>query len=393
MSHYKCSETSRRALSSIFTLGFILLVIPSAFGQPRTAIPPEFREAIERIEEMTALELAKENLGSVTVGIVSGADLVWTRSFGFADMEEKVLATENSIYRIGSITKQFTGLMLLQLAERGRVRLSDPVEEYFPEVNEVEGRIPGTPPITLVQLATMTSGLAREPEDLPTFLKGPVSEWEKVLISALPRLKYQFEPDTQYLYSNIGYAILGAALSRAAGQPFTDYVRKNFFDPLGMEHSFFEPNPGIQDSIAKGYAIQDDGKLDWETPAREHQGRGYKVPNGAMYTTVGDLAKFIAFELGEGPDEVIKKETIEDNFSRVNSATGDLTSGYGIGFRVRREGDVIIYGHGGSVAGYRAGAYFDRASKTGVIVLRNVGGRFPVSDVAYRALRELASAK
>jgi CubicO group peptidase (beta-lactamase class C family) len=316
MSHYKCSEAGRRALLSIVTVGLILLVVPSAFGQRPAPAPPE--------------------LGSVTIGIVSGTELIWSRSFGFADMEDKIMATEDSVYRIGSITKQFTGFMLLQLAERGRVRLSDPVEKYFPEVNEVEGRFPGAPPITLVQLATMTSGLAREPEDLPTFLKGPVSEWEKVLISALPRLKYQFEPDTHYLYSNIGYAILGAALSRAAGQPFTDYVKTNFFDPLGMERTAFEPNSQIQDSIAKGYDIQEDGRVDWETPAREHQGRGYKVPNGAMYTTVGDLAKFIAFELGEGPEEVIKKETLEDNFSRVNSAMGDLTSGYGVGFRVQR---------------------------------------------------------
>jgi D-alanyl-D-alanine carboxypeptidase len=245
----------------------------------------------------------------------------------------------------------------------------------------------------LVQLATMTSGLAREPEDLPTYLKGAVSEWENVLISALPRLKFQFEPDTHYLYSNIGYAILGAALSRAVRQPYTEYMKENFFDPLGMEHTAFEPNPRIQDKIAKGYDIQEDGKVDGETPAREHQGRGYKVPNGAMYTTVGDLAKFIAFELGEGPDKVIKKETLEDNFSRVNSANGDLTSGYGVGFRIYREGDLIIYGHGGSVAGYRAAAFFDRVSKMGVIVLRNVYSRFPVSDLARRALKEIATAK
>jgi CubicO group peptidase (beta-lactamase class C family) len=374
-------------------LSLILLVVPSASGQRRRPVPPEFRDAIERIEEMTALELAKENVGSVTIGVVSGAELIWTRSFGFADMEEKVMATENCVYRIGSITKQFTGLMLLQLAERGKLRLSDPVEKYFPELDKVEGRIPGAPPITLVQLATMTSGLAREPEDLPTYLKGPVSEWVNVLISALPRLKYQFEPDTRYHYSNIGYAILGASLGRAAGQPFTEYVKANFFDPLGMEHTAFEPNPQIQNSIAKGYAVNEDGKLDWETPAKEHQGRGYKVPNGAMYTTVGDLAKFIAFELGEGPEEVIKKETLEDNFGRVNSANGELSSGYGVGFSLSRDDDLIIYGHGGSVAGYRAGAYFDRASKTGVIVLRNVGGRFPVSGLARRALKAIATSR
>ena len=100
----------------------------------------------------------------------------------------------------------------------------------------------------------------------------------------------------------------------------------------------------------------------------------------------------MSFQLGEGPDGVLQKETLDENLNRVNSATGDLTSGYGIGFRVRREGELVIHGHGGSVAGYRAGAYFDRSTKLGVIVLRNVGGRFNVSELAYRALAELAEA-
>jgi CubicO group peptidase (beta-lactamase class C family) len=345
------------------------------------------------IEKITALELAKVPVGSVTVGVVSGRDLIWGGSFGYADMEDKRLATRDSVYRIGSITKQFTGFMLLQLSERGKVRLSDPVEKYLPEVNRVQGRVTDAPPITLVQLATMTSGLAREPEDLPTYLEGPVAEWETVMISALPKVKFQHPPDTHYLYSNIGYAILGAALSRAVGKPFTDYIEDHFLEPLKMDHTAFEPNAEIRSSITKGYAVQEDGTLDPEQPAREHEGRGYKVPNGALYTTVGDLAKFVAFELGKGPESVLTKETLVDNFSRVNSAQGDLSFGYGVGFRVSRYKDILVYGHGGSVAGYRASAIFNREAEVGVIVLRNGGRRLPVSELARKALRTLVKAK
>ena len=240
----------QRNLKALLVLVFVLWAnLGPGFAQP-TQPSPELRGAIQQIETMTALELAKEPVGSVTVGIVSGRELVWTRSFGYADHDQGKLATANSVYRIGSITKQFTGLMLLQLAERGTVKVSDPVEKYFSEINQVQSRFPGSPAITLIQLATMTSGLAREPEDLPTFLKGPVSDWEKVVISALPRVKYQFEPDTHYHYSNIGYAILGLALSRAAGKSYVDYLREDIFQPLGIEHTDFEPNPSIQDSIA-----------------------------------------------------------------------------------------------------------------------------------------------
>jgi D-alanyl-D-alanine carboxypeptidase len=377
----------------VFTLVLIASIPPSALGQNPNAVPESYREVVQKIEDMAALELAKEPVGSVTVGVVSDAGLVWTRSFGYADMEKKILATRDSVYRIGSITKQFTGFMLLQLAERGKVRLSDPVERYLPEIERVRDRLPGAPPITLVQLATMTSGLAREPEDLPTYLKGPVSKWQDVLLSALPKVRFQHEPDTHYLYSNIGYAILGASLSRAAGKPYVDYVTENFLDPLGMTHTAFEPNQEIEPRITKGYSVREDGTVDWETPAKEHEGRGYKVPNGALYTTVGDLAKFVVFELGEGPENVLKKETLENNFGQVNTASDDLSSGYGIGFRVSRYGDLVVYGHGGSVAGYRASALFHRESKAGVVVLRNAGGRFNVSELARKSLHLIVQSK
>jgi CubicO group peptidase (beta-lactamase class C family) len=363
----------------------------SAIGQ--APVTSDLRSAIEQVDAMAAAEFAKDNRGSATIGIVSGAELVWTKSYGYADIEKKTPATKDTVYRIGSITKQFTALMLLQLVESGKVRHSDPVEKYFPEVNKVTGRFAGSPPITLLQLATHTSGMGREPADLQTYLKGSVSEWEKVMIAALPRTKYDFEPGTRYAYSNIGYAVLGAALSRAAGQSFVEYVPQKIFAPLGMSHTAFEPNEKIKQNLAKGYGVQGE-RMDAETPEREHRGRGYKVPNGAMYTTVGDLARFLAFELGQGPESVLKKATVEDNFRRVNSASGDLTSGYGIGFQVARRGNLIAYGHGGSVAGYLAAAHIDRASGVGVIVLRNVsGGPFNVSGLAMRALETVAASR
>src|SRR5262249_3058154 len=158
----------------------------------------------------------------------------------------------------------------------GTVHLSEPVEKYFAEINRVQGRMPWAVPVTLIQLATMTSGLDREPEDLATYLKGSVSDWEKVLVSALPHTRFRFEPDTQFFYSNIGYAILGAALGRAAGRPYTEYVTERILAPLGMKHSAFEPNPGIQSSITKGYDVRPDGGADSGAPEREHSGRGYK---------------------------------------------------------------------------------------------------------------------
>jgi CubicO group peptidase (beta-lactamase class C family) len=350
------------------------------------------QQAIDRIDAMTAAEQAKDNVGSVTVGIVHGPQLIWTRSYGHADGERKIPATKDTVYRIGSITKQFTGLMLLQLVQDGTVRLSDPVERYLPEIDKVSGRASTAPPVTLVQFATMTAGMGREPANLSKYLVGPVAQWEQVMIAALAETKYDHEPGTRYLYSNIGYAMLGAALSRAAKMPFTRYVEQRIFAPLGMTHTVFEPTRAIDGAIATGYAIDRSGRVSSEAPQREHAGRGYKVPNGAIYTTVGDLARFVAFELGEGPETVLKKATLEESQSRVASSNGRLDSGYGIGFQLTRRGEHVFLGHGGSVAGYTAQAWIHRPSKTGVIVLRSAaGGRFDLSGLTFRALAELAA--
>lgn len=362
-----------KRLSGVLFLS-LLLVGKSALAQAAQApADPELRALIARISAQAAVELAKDNVGSLTLGVVSGPDLVWTQSYGKADMEKGIPATKETIYRIGSITKQFTALLLLQLVQEGKIHFSDPVEQYYPEINKIPGRSPGAPPITWIQLATHTSGLAPEPDDPEPYLKGPVADWEKVLFAALPHTRYAYEPGTRYSYSNIGYAVLGAALSRAAGRPYVDAVQQRIFKPLGMKSTFFAPDAQTRPRIAKGY-LSEDGKLDWQTADREHQGRGYKVPNGAIYTTVEDLARFVAFEMGEGPAEVLKKESLEENFKRLVTANATFKRGYGVGFQVLRLGDAVLYGHSGGVAGYQAEAYFDRGSRTGVIVLTSVVG-------------------
>jgi hypothetical protein len=117
--------------------------------------------ALGEIDAMVAAEFARRPVGSVTIGVVSGKQLIWSKSYGFADMEERTPASKDTVYRIGSVTKMFTALMLAQLADDGKVRLSDPVEKYFPEVKTVQSRFPDAAPITLVQLSNHTTGLSR----------------------------------------------------------------------------------------------------------------------------------------------------------------------------------------------------------------------------------------
>jgi CubicO group peptidase (beta-lactamase class C family) len=362
---------ARRASSIAVVAALALVLHPTG----RSQVGGDARDLSAQLDALCRTAATKDDRASVTVGIVSGQSLMWSKSYGYADMEKKLAAAPDTVYRIGSITKQFTALMLLQLVHDGKAHFSDPVEKYFPEINKVKGRLPGAPPITLIQLATHTSGLAVEPENLDKYLKGPVSDWEKVLIAALDETRYALEPGTQFLYSNIGYAILGAALSRAAGQPYVEYIQTRVFKPLGMTDTAFEPNDRIRARLARGYVLRN-GEVDWETAEHEHQGRGYKVPNGAIYTTVGDLSKFLIFEIGDGPESVLDKLSLEQNFRRVITAGADLVNGYGLGFQLMRgHNDLVLLGHNGAVAGYEASAFVNRKSKKGVIILRNALGR------------------
>ena len=360
---------------------------PSEYPTPIVATAESLHSQLMEVDSMIAAELARRPVGSVTAGVVVGKQLIWSKSYGDADMEKKIPADADTVYRIGSITKMFTALMLEQLVDVGKVHLSDPVEKYFPEIKLVQGRFPDAPPITLVQLATHTSGLGREPDHTEAYVTGAVADWEKTLIAALPHLHYEYEPGTRFFYSNIGFAVLGAALSRAAGESYVEYVPKHIFEPLGMTHSALERNTQMLPHLSKGYQLtgQGDG-VDSETPQREHEtGRGYKVPNGAIYTTVGDLARFASFLMGQGPESVLKTASL-DRFQKQLAVPADigLTSGYGIGFQVDRRDNYVAFGHGGAVAGYTSMLIMNRAKGIGVIVFSN-GAADPTS-LAERSL-------
>jgi CubicO group peptidase (beta-lactamase class C family) len=164
-----------------------LLLAPGAAGTAQqsptpglaTTQPGDRCSQCGQIDAMVAEEFAESRMGSLTVGVVFGDKLVWTKSHGNADSERSLPANQDTAYRIGSITKMFTATMLEQLVEAGKVNLSDPVEKYFPEVNKVPKRYNDTPPITLLQLATHTSGLSREPDHTPAYVTGKPEDWKE----------------------------------------------------------------------------------------------------------------------------------------------------------------------------------------------------------------------
>jgi CubicO group peptidase (beta-lactamase class C family) len=365
-------------MSKSLPIGKLTVLAAMLWAGAAAAAEPD-KAAMEKAQQILTADASAYAHGSTTVGIVVGSKLVWTRSFGYVDEATKKPATADTVYRIGSITKQFTGVMLMQLADRGKLNMNDPVDKYFPAVRGIQGW-PPPKPVTFLDLARHRAGLSREPEgciELGADLQcpdviGPVSQWEQKITAALPRIKFERAPDVAYSYSNVGYAILGAAMSHAIGQPYTTYVSQNILAPLGMTNTVFEPTPKTLSKLARGYMVTN-GVSDPTLPDAELKaGRGYKVPNGALFTTVGDLAKFVSFEMGEGPESVLPHAVLAKNIQDAKPTNDPPKStAYGIGIMKQVASGHTIIGHGGAVSGYISGAYFDPDAKVGVICLRS----------------------
>jgi CubicO group peptidase (beta-lactamase class C family) len=329
-------------------------------------------DAIEAYRQRMLANPAADTVGGATVAVIVGDRVVWSEGFGWADRGRRIPASVETIYRIGSLTKTFTAVVLMQLVERGVVQLDDPVEKYLPEIRGLASPRPGAEPVTLRMLASHTAGIVREPA-LQDAAAGPIAEWENKVLASIPTTAFDADPGARYQYSNIGYGVLGLTLSRAAKKPFMQLVEEGVFQPLGMHSSTFIIDERLQRRLSVGYQLGANG-IDTVTPALEHAGRGYKVPNGGIYSTVIDLARFMAAL--SGASKGVTTEPLRVMMETKQTPEPGV-AGYGFGVQISQQ---RFLGHGGSVAGYTAQFDFDPATKIGVIVLsigRNGNGSGP----------------
>ena len=349
-----------------------LLVLASAPSFPAGAQQNGWDGILADFSQRVAGEVERDGVGGITVGVFAGRDLVWARGFGWADAERRIPAGVNTIYRVGSISKSFTAVALLQLWQQGVVDLDAPVRSVLPEMRQMGDRPAGSPEVTWRHLASHTSGLIREPE-LEGAAEGPLEYWEDKVLASIPETSFYAAPGESYRYSNIGFGMLGYSLGRASGLPFMELVDGALIRPLGMHSTGFVVTPSMSEQLATGYVVRGDGTADPEIPYREHVGRGYKVPNGGIYSTVGDLARFAAGLTGEATVSILGPEA--RRLIRTPQTPAESETRYSFGFFLyRMEGAPELVGHSGSVAGYNAFLVFEPDSGVGVVLLRNYGG-------------------
>jgi CubicO group peptidase (beta-lactamase class C family) len=358
------------------------------FGQLNSKIAP----VVNQFGSQLSADLKKDNLhGSMSAAIVKNNKVIWSQAFGYSSREKNVAANIGTIYRIGSITKTFTATLLMLLVEEGKIKLDDPVKTYLPEIKKLKGYKEDYK-ITFRQLASHTAGLDREPA-IQGFDVGPLEQWEAKLLYCIPYTSFNSKPGTQFLYSNIGYALLGLALSRAAGVPYMQLVQQKILAPLQMHDTFFALPGDKKARLAEGMANGGNTvktqvpfkaeKVNTTLPLSELKGRGYKVPNGGIYTTPRDLAKFVLSLMGNPPLLTAKSR---GQMQQVPIGGKD----YGFGLMIISNKDGNIIGHGGAVPGYTAQFMIDQSSGYAVILMRNYNyGSTNLEKISLDLLKKL----
>jgi CubicO group peptidase (beta-lactamase class C family) len=307
---------------------------------------------------------------SVVAAVVRDGRSVWEGGWGTVDGRAPDADTQ---YRIGSITKTFTAVLVLRLRDEGRLALTDPLEEYLPGTAVGQATIGG--------LLAHTAGLAAEP-------RGPW--WERTAGELRPTLADVLGDDPQvhpagqrHHYSNPGYALLGAVVERIRGQAWGDVLRREVLEPLGLTRTTLLPVA----PHATGWAVHPWADVLLAEPTVD---TGLMAPAGQLWSTAADLAKFAAF-LMEGDERVLHSDTV----ARMRApASPPETTGwdnvYGLGMQVVRRGGRVLAGHTGSLPGFVATVWVSPDDDLGAVVMGNVTAGLAVDAVAADLLRVVA---
>ena len=206
------------------------------FAQHTTPATEKYAETAKHLEQIINHELADKGIPAISIVLVDDQKIVWAKGFGFADLDKKKPATADTVYRVGSLSKLFTDIAIMQLVEQGKLDLDAPVTKYLPDFKP---KNPFNKPITLRHLMTDRSGLVREPpvgsyyhDDHPTLAQTVKS------LNGIPLL---FEPGHRPSLPMLGSAVVGYILEVTQKTPFARYVREHVLEPLGMKHSDLEP--------------------------------------------------------------------------------------------------------------------------------------------------------
>jgi CubicO group peptidase (beta-lactamase class C family) len=312
----------------------------------------------------------------LAVAVITDRGLAWFHGHGLADVAAETPITEDTVFRIASLTKTFTAVAVMQLWEQGLVDLDAPANDYLRTFQLVPAK-PNLSPATVRHLLTHTAGVGywRRLSDL---LQPGIGSGDRAGRSgAQPLADYyrrglpvEVEPGTKWAYSNHGFAALGQIVEDVSGQPLDRYLRDRIFEPLGMEHTDLMRSERVRHDLATGYVLRSRGLkevADREVPT---------VAGGGMYSTTADIARYIAALLriaANKQDSVLRPGTVATMF-RPHFQPDRRVPGMGLAFELGEEGGHKTAGKTGILSGFHSAIALAPQEGLGVIVFSNTGG-------------------
>ena len=344
----------------------------TATSNPNAAYQPPVFTGTERYRKLQPLfplvakiykEYADKNhFPGFAFGIVLDGKLVFSGSGGYTDIDKKTPASANSMFRIASMSKSFTAMAILKLRDEGKLKLDDPVYLYIPEMKG-QKLTTDAPEITVRNLLTHSAGF---PEDNP-WGDRQLADTDADLIALIKKgISFSNDPGLSYEYSNLGFAMLGYIIKKVSGIPYSEYIAKNIWKPLGIQQAEWEYTkvPGAQ--LAHGYRWINDH---WREEALLHDGIYGAL--GGMITSIESFSKYVALHQSawpvrnDGEQGPVKRSSIREmqqpwRFASLNanyqypSGRGcPQTGAYAYGLRWTKdcEGRETV-GHTGGLPGF-----------------------------------------
>jgi CubicO group peptidase (beta-lactamase class C family) len=333
---------------AIYFLVMLLLSFTISIGQDK--------QLTKKLDELLNEKFKPTDPGAEVL-IARKGQIIYQKAFGSANLELGVQMQPGMVFEIGSITKQFTAVAILQLLEQGKLSLQDSLQQYIRDFPSKGYRI------TIENLLTHTSGI-RDYMQID-YAEPYMERWDfkpKQLIDSFKTFPLDFEPGTRFRYSNSGYFLLGYIIEKVSGKNFQTYIQENLLRPLGLNNTYFDTDNIIIPRRVNGYARQDAGfrKADYWSMT-------IAWAAGGLISNAEDLFKW---QKGLLSYKILKRETLEKAFVSSKLKNGTATE-YGYGWFIKNTGGSQSIEHGGAISGFLSNEVYYPAEDIFISTLYN----------------------
>jgi len=357
---------------------FVLILMQTSAAQNAGSIDA----ALTAFYPFYESKLGEYKIAGSSFAFIRDSKVEGRKVYGMAHVADGRKVDEDTIFHWASITKTATAIAIMQLRDRGEIRLSDPITKYVPELHKVHNPFGSMDEITIAQLMSHTGGFRAGTwpwgGDEPWHPAEP-KDWAS-LVAMMPYTKIEFKPGSKYSYSNPGIVFLGRVIEVVSGEDFEVYMDKNVLRPLGMYSSYYDKTPPhLLKHRSHSYWISKEGKT---TDGRFDMDTGITVSNGGLNAPIPDMVKYMNFLIGDPKrqaeyDVVLKRSSLEEMFRPVVEVLSQPANGkgrkdhMGLSFFLEENFGQSFIGHSGTQNGFRTHIYINPATRSGYIVAFN----------------------